>query len=241
MPPGNVQNKLFDYRGQEEAAKTITLDQIADGTGGRAFRGSNDLLSGFNSLAAPPEYIYYLSFYPEDMKPDGSFHTLKVTLPNYKSLAVKARKGYWAPAHAEDEAAQATREIREAVFSRDEVHDLPVGVRTQFFKTSDEDAKLKVIAHLDLRAVRFHKEAEANRDDVTVVCALFDRNGNFVKGTQKTVEMRVRDATLQAHLRSGVDVGLEFDVKTGAYLIRLVVRDAGGHQLAASNASAEIP
>jgi VWFA-related protein len=229
------------YEDQENIAKGLTLDELADGTGGTPFRSNNDLFAGFNSLAAPPEYIYYLGFYPENLKPDGSYHALKVTLPNQKGLSVKARKGYWAPAHAEDEAAQTSREIQEAVFSRDEVRDLPIDVHTEFFKPTDADARLKVITHLDLRAARFRKDEGRNRDDVTVVCALFDRNGNFVNGIQKVVEMRLKDESMPGRLSEGINVGSEFDVKAGAYMVRVVVRDAGGRQIAAENAAAEIP
>ena len=240
-PSGTLGEQIVRYERFEDIAKGLTLDELADGTGGTPFRNNNDLFAGFNSLAAPPEYIYYLGFYPQNLKPDGTYHALKVTLANGKGLSVKARKGYWAPSHVEDEAAQSSREIQEAVFSRDEVRDIPIDLHTQFFKPTDEDAKLKVITHLDLRAVRFHKEAERNRDDVTLVCALFDRNGNFLKGIQKTVEMRLKDESMPGRLRTGISVGTEFDVKTGAYMIRVVVRDAGGRQIAAANGSAEIP
>ncbi len=240
-PDGSMAEQIRQYEDQENISKGLTLDELADGTGGTPFRNNNDLFAGFNSLAAPPEHIYYLGFYPENLKPDGSYHALKVKLPNQKGLSIKARKGYWAPSHAEDEAAQSSREIQEAVFSRDEVRDLPIDMHTQFFKATEEDARLKVITHLDLRAARFRKEEGRNRDEVTLVCALFDRNGNFVKGIQKVVEMRLKDESMPGRLSSGIDVGAEFDVKSGAYMIRVVVRDAGGRQLAAANASAEIP
>ncbi len=240
-PEPSLGQMLLRYEGFENIAKTATLGELADATGGTAFRNNNDLLAGFNSLSAPPEHIYYLGFYPENLKPDGSYHSLKVTVPNVKGLSVKARKGYWAPSRVEDEAAQATREIQEAVFSRDEVRDLPIDLRTQFFKPTEDDARLKVITHIDLRAVRFHRESDRNRDDVTLVCALFDRNGNFVKGLQKLVEMRLKDESMPGRLRTGISVPAEFDVKTGAYMIRVVVRDAGGRQIASANGSAEIP
>ena len=237
----NVLQQLTQVEIQSSAVQGLTLDELADGTGGTAFRNNNDLLGGFNRLSAPPEYIYYLGFYPQDLKPDGTYHGLKVRLVNGKGLAVSARKGYWAPSHVEDEAAQSAREIAEAVFSRDLVSDLPIDLHTQFFKSSDEDARLKVIVHVDLKAVRFRKDEGKNRDDVTVVAAVFDRNGNFVTGTQKRVEMRLRDESMPRRLATGLSVGTDFDVKVGAYLIRVVVRDAEGHQLAASNASVEIP
>jgi len=74
-----------------------------------------------------------------------------------------------------------------------------------------------------------------------VVAALFDRNGNYVTGMQKLVEMRLLDQNMPRRLTTGISVGTDFDVKVGAYLIRVVVRDREGHQLAASNASVEIP
>ena len=240
-PDGRMGEQIRQYEDQENIAKGLTLDELADGTGGTPFRNNNDLLAGFNSLAAPPEHIYYLGFYPENLKPDGSYHALKVKLPNQKGLAIKARKGYWAPSHVEDESAQSSREIQEAVFSRDEVRDLPIDMRTQFFKATDDEAHLKVTTHLDLRAARFRKEEGRNRDDVTLVCALFDRNGNFVQGVQKVVELRLKDESMPGRLSNGIDVGAEFDVKTGAYMVREVVSDAGGRQLAAANAAAEIP
>jgi VWFA-related protein len=237
----NVEQQLSQVEMQSNTIEGLTLEELADGTGGTAFRNNNDLLGGFNRLSAPPEYIYYLGFYPQDMKPDGRYHGLKVTLANRKGLTISARKGYWAPSHAEDEAAQSAREIGEAVFSRDVISDLPIVLRTQFFKSSDEDAKLKVIVHVDLKALRFRKDEGRNRDDVTVVSTLFDRNGNFVTGIQKVVEMRLLDQNMTRRLTTGISVGTDFDVKVGAYMIRVVVRDREGHQLAASNGSVEIP
>jgi len=236
-----VSRQLGQLEIQSNTIQGLTLDELAAGTGGTAFRNSNDLVGGFNRLSAPPEYIYYLGFYPQSLKPDGSYHGLKVTLANGKGLSINARKGYWAPSHDEDAAEQAKREIGEAVFSRDVLSDLPIDVRTQFFKSSDEDARLKVIVHVDLKALRFRKEGDRSRDDVTVVSTLFDRNGNLVTGTQKVVEMRLRDETLPRRLASGISVGTDFDVKVGAYMVRVVVRDAEGRQLAAANATVDIP
>jgi hypothetical protein len=106
------------------------LGDLAHGTGGTAL-SQNDFLAEFNRLANPPEYVYYLGFYPKDLKPDGKFHEIKVTLANGKGLSVQARKGYWAPSHEEDAATAATREIGEAVFSRDELRDLPIDIHSR--------------------------------------------------------------------------------------------------------------
>ena len=228
------------YDNWANLAQGEILHNLADSTGGTAI-SDNDFAGGFDRLSRPPEYIYYLGFYPAALKPDGKFHEIKVKLAAGKGLTVQARKGYWAPSREEDAAATATREIGEAVFSRDELRDLPLDVHTQFFKTSEADAKLKITAHFDIRQLPFRKADDRNRDDVTMVCALFDANGNFVKGTQKIVELRLKDENLERHRASGITVNTDFDVKVGPYMVRVVARDAEGNTMATANDVVEIP
>ena len=113
------------------------LAELADGTGGNWFHDNNDLGEGFKRTAAAPEYYYVLGFSPENLKFDGSYHNLKVSLKKPAGFLLQARRGYYAPKHEMNEAAEAKREIEEALFSRDEWHDIPVQLQTQFFKSSD--------------------------------------------------------------------------------------------------------
>jgi len=228
------------YDNWANLAQGEILHNLAESTGGTAI-SDNDFVAGFNRLAHPPEYIYYLGFYPTVLKPDGKFHEIKVKLAEGKGLTVQARKGYWAPSREEDSAATATREIGEAVFSRDELRDLPLDIHTQFFKTSDVDARLKITAHFDIRQLPLRKADDRNRDDVTMVYALFDANGNFVKGIEKIVELRLKDENLERRRASGVTVITDFDVKVGPYVVRVVARDAEGNEMAAANDVVEIP
>lgn len=183
-----------------------------------------------------------LGFAPENLKPDGSFHTLKVTLSTGDKLNLQARHGYFAPKHGESEQAAAKEAIESEVFSREEIHELPVELHTQFFKPSDTEAKLKVLASVDLKLLQFRKDEGRNRNDLTIVSALFDNNGNFVTGMEKVVHMRLLDATM-ARLKQAppIKVTSNFDVKPGSYLIRLVVRDAEGKLMATENGAVEIP
>ncbi len=73
------------------------LEELADGTGGVFFHNNNDLDEGFRRVSARPEYSYVLAFSPKDVKFDGRYHKLKVTLNSYSKLTVQARKGYYAP------------------------------------------------------------------------------------------------------------------------------------------------
>ena len=58
---------------------------------------------------------------------------------------------------------------------------------------------------------------------------------------EKIVEMRLLDPTLNRLNHSGFTVKSSFDIKPGTYLVRLVVRDAEGSQMAARNGAVVIP
>ncbi|MGC2730709.1 MAG: hypothetical protein WA254_16070, partial [Candidatus Sulfotelmatobacter sp.] len=79
-----------------------------------------------------------------------------------------------------------------------------------------------------------------NNNVLTCVSALFNRNGNFVEGIEKTVTMKLKDETLEHKLSSGITLKTSFDVKPGSYLVRLVVRDAEGQMMSAENGTVEI-
>ena len=229
------------YRLQQESRQSDVLWSMANGTGGQGFANSNDLAGGFRRLVAAPETSYLIGFVPQNLKYDGHFHSLKVALTSKEKYAIQARSGFYAPKRVETPADAVKQEIEEAVLSQEEQHGLPVQLHTQYYKVDATDAKLAILAHVDIGRIRFDKLDGRNNNDLTIVAALFDRNGNFVTATEKVLEMRLRDATLERLSHTGVTVKSSFDVKPGAYLVRLVVRDSRAAQLSAENGVVEIP
>ena len=250
-PAGDISQRTFDanaerlkdqYRHMDATASADVMAEMAAGTGGTFIQNTNDLAGGLTRLATAPEYIYMLGFAPDNLKPDGSFHPLKVTVNSARKLNLQARHGYFAPKKPESEEAAAKEVIDEAVFSRDEIHELPVELHTQFFKPSDTQATLKVLATVDLKQLAFRKDQDRNKNDLTIVSALFDTNGNFVSGVRKILQMRLLDTTMEKLKQTPpVKISSSFDVAPGSYLIRLVVRDSEGHLMATENGAVQIP
>ncbi len=221
-------------------AQSDVLITLAEDTGGSYFQNNNDFDEGFRRVAETPEYSYVLAFTPQNLKLDGSFHTLKVTLKNPQKMTLQARRGYYAPQGFADPEQQAKQEVEDEMFSQEELHQLPVKLHTQFFKSSDADAKLVVLAHVDVQHLHFRKADGRNNNVLTCVSALFNRNGGFVQGTEKIVTMHLKDDTLDHKLTSGITLKTSFDVKPGSYLVRLVVRDSEGQMMSAENGTVEI-
>lgn len=222
------------------SADSDVMAELADATGGRFFHNDNGLFEGFRQLVTQPEYIYILGFSPQNLKLDGARHGLKVTLKNPKGFDLQARNAYYAPLHAVNSEEQARQEIQEAVFSRDEIQELPVDLNLQYARAGDTAVKLNVLAKVNLKQLRFRKADDRNLNTLTVVASVFDRNGNFVTGIQRIVELRLRDQTLDS-LTSGITVKTTLDITPGSFLVRLVVRDSEGQTMSARNGVVEIP
>jgi VWFA-related protein len=228
------------YEIASNTAQENVLRDLSDGTGGTYYHNSNDLYAGLQRIASTPEFYYVLGFSPQNLKLDGRFHSIKVEVKNPPKLSVQARRGYYAPKHPPDAAEAAKQDIEDALFSQEELHDLPVDLHTQFFKASDTDAQLAVLVHIDARHLHFSRDEGRNVNQLTIVSGLFDRNGRFISANEKVLDMHLKDETLSHKLDRGFTLKTSFDVKPGAYVVRLVVRDAGG-QISAANGAIEIP
>ncbi len=234
-----IQDKTT-FRPLEAEAEADELIALGEGTGG-SVNLNNDFAGGVRKAAAKPEYLYVLGFSPQNLKLDGSFHALKVTLNSGEKVTLQARRGYWAPKHAEDPVAVSRQEIENAVFSRDEIHTLPVEMHTKLLPPGAEGT-LAVLTSVDLKQIHLRKEEDRNRNDLTIVAAVFDANGNFIEGKQKILQLRLRDETVKSlDQKPPVTIDTNFNMKPGAYLIRLVVRDNEGQDLTAENAGVQIP
>jgi VWFA-related protein len=229
------------FERESALATEESLAEIADGTGGTFYHNNNDLAEGFRRVAARPEYLYILGFSPQNLKFDGNIHALKVTLKPSSGYTLQSRHGYYAPKHEANAAEQAKQEITEALFSRDEMRDIPVDFQTQFFKPTPDSASLAVVARVDVRQLHFQKVDGRNRDTLTIVSGVFDRNGNLIHGTEKTVDMKLKDETLATRVASGIAVKSSFDLIPGKYVVRVVVRDSEGQMMAARNGVVDIP
>ena len=230
-----------NFRAQAQDELTLVLQEFADGTAGTFVQHTNDLAGGMQKMATPPEFSYVLAFSPQNPKPDGNFHKLKVELTGNQKYEINARRGYYAPKKTEDPEEFAKGEVEQAVFGRDEIADMPMELRTQYFKKTADDAQLSIITRLDVKGLHFAKLDDRNCNKLTIVTAIFDGDGNYVLGQEKTVNLKLTTAGYQHVLNSGLGLKTSFDLKPGKYMVRQVVREHEGAQMSARSGAVEIP
>jgi VWFA-related protein len=83
-------------RGYSMTLSEDVMAEFADGTGGTFFHNSNDLEGGLQALTVVPEYVYLIELSLQNVKQNGEYHPLKVTV-DQDGLKVVARRGYFAP------------------------------------------------------------------------------------------------------------------------------------------------
>ncbi|HEV7507712.1 MAG TPA: VWA domain-containing protein [Thermoanaerobaculia bacterium] len=87
--------------GEQQVTRTAgkeSLFAMARGTGGELFEGSNDLSSAMSGMMQRTSLTYVLTFQPDKVKPDGTYHKLRVELKNApRGTRVAFRPGWYAP------------------------------------------------------------------------------------------------------------------------------------------------
>jgi VWFA-related protein len=211
---------LAQYIRTEERVQDDVLGELTDGTGGLFFHDRNDMERSLLESATEPNVSYVLGFVPEPLKLDGKYHQLKVAQVNKQKWALQARHGYFAP-HGESNPEDAEKqEIEQGVFSQTEMQDFPTQCQTQSFASAD-GIHLAVLARYE--------------DNLTIVTAVFDDNGNLLEGRKKIIEMNLTDASRARLNKEGLKVKSSFTLPPGSYLVRIVVRDSEGVQMSALN------
>ena len=86
-----------DIAGHREGGRE-TLFNMAKSTGGELYENFNDLSAAMGQMMRRTGITYVLSFQPDDLKPDGSYHKLRVELKNApRGARVVYRPGFYAP------------------------------------------------------------------------------------------------------------------------------------------------
>jgi VWFA-related protein len=241
MPSPELSTLIHIYATARKDADTGTLAEIAEGTGGQFFHDNNDLLAGLRKILLPPEVSYVLTFSPADLKADGAFHALKVTLASGHGLTIQARKGYFAPKQQVSPEEVAKTEIREAVYSSYPIQDLPLTFETEVRKAEGQNEDIAVQGQLDIRNLPFEKQGDLNLDNVVFAVGLFDHDGKYVSGSQQTYSLSLTDTTRAEMEKRGLSLKTHVSAKAGAYTVRVVVRDSQGGKMAATSKAVEVP
>jgi VWFA-related protein len=212
------------------------MARISESTGGEYFHDNNSMLRGLRETIAP-DVKYLLGFQQPDVH-DGLYHPLKVRLAGTPHYEVIARPGYLAPAADEQPPAPAEAFDR-AVTADTDLTGLGASITASQGKDSPSGPSLHAVAHLNLKSVAFHQEADQYQQQITYIAVLYDSHGSYVAGGKSVIDLNLTAPNFERLKEAGINFSLDLGAPPGTYRLRSVVQDKTG-QIASASQPVEI-
>jgi VWFA-related protein len=217
-------------------AFTDALDAVAGSelvssdSGGFTVRNTNDLSGGIQRIAKETQAYYLLGYVPTNTARDGKFRKIQVKLADGKGLQVRARKGYFSATESGKSALVAKKGtdpvIQSALDSPWAEDAIPLRM-TAFVgdeKTMGKAAVL-VATEIDIRALEFEQKDGRSLADLQFLLVVAHReSGEFFRYDQG-VTMKLQPWTRERLNRFWYPIVRDFELKSGDYQAKIVVRD----------------
>ena len=143
----------------DHLASQHTMDNMAESTGGKSFKNSNDLVLGLRSGIEDGSTYYTLTYYPENKNWDGQFRRIQVK-SDHGNMNLRYREGYYAvdPEKINKEDSDAVAENFSRLLGLDTPAATQVVFQAQVQPPSEKSKKVVVTFHVDPRTLAFEKK-----------------------------------------------------------------------------------
>ncbi len=202
----------------------LVFEQLAPQTGGRIFRGRNDLDAKIASSVEDGDSFYALSYYPSNRDWDGKYRKIRIAMRNPQLIA-RTRNGYYAAPDLPLTTQEMDRMLSRAVINPLSYHSLELQARAHLSGKEPRTANVTV----DIDANQLHwetPESGKRRCEITVVTAGFSSKGLVVAHAVKELEVVVNEQKYAELTKRGMVMNLAMALPPTAVRMRVVARDS---------------
>lgn len=232
---------IFDQiKSANREVQNDPLAVLAEGTGGHFYHDRNDLDVGLKEMATAPDVSYVLTFYPASLKRNSASHTLKVKLPELRTMNVSARRGYVAPSPNLSDSEKKKGRLDIAALAGDIQNAIPAQVMTDVVRSATGELTLKVSIHIDANKLPFQSQGDRRVERLIFITALFDLQDHFVTGVQGIMDLRLKDETMATVSGQGLDANLSVQAPPGNYRMRQVIQEVSDGRIMAINRAVDM-
>jgi len=236
------------YARLQELSVNEALTSIADGTGGRFIRGTNDVAAGLGEIVADNVSSYLVAYSPSHTDARARFHRVEVRIPGRPDLQVRARRGYFsgdgraAATATEGDEARRERDLRTGLSSLVPRREVPVQMRADFIDRPPEGAQLVLSAHVDAKDVRFLRTGGRYKAELEFVRVVADESGRIVAAADgKTAALDLTTSTYEKTVEDGIGFQSIVALPPGRYEVRMAVREGRTSQVGSARQWVEVP
>lgn len=232
-----------------DAAANVGADALAADTGGFTVTNTNDLATGLARLTRESRTYYLLGYEPKDKRQDGRFRKIQVEVRR-PDVAVRARKGYYAPG-GKQTAADATikrdpgapdpavaRALDAVVGDRE----IPLRLTTYVLGAAAEGRVTVVLtAEADPAALALENAGGTFQGAMETFSLVSARDTGEVGRHQRVVELALRPEVRAQMAKTWVPVSHRFELPPGRYQASLAVRDKKSGRMGSVRQSFDVP
>ena len=228
----------------ERISSHVTMNEMADRTGGRAFINTNDLAASMSSSVDDGSTYYTLEYYPENKKWDGQFRSIQVR-SSRQGVSLRYRAGYYAL-----DLEKANKEDSDAVaesFSRALQVDAPAATQVVFQAQvqppSEKSKKVVVTFHIDPRTLAFeHKEGGNEFAHLSCTVWAYGKDKDKPTMSNGTVNANLSAKDYQQMMQQRfLPCDRQLDLKPGTYALRMGVLDRATNKMGTASAQVVVP
>lgn len=225
------------------------LAYLAEETGGRLYKNSNDLNLGIDKMLEDQSGYYLIGYQPDSDTFDPKKRrfnklTIKVKRPN---LQVRYRSGFFG---VEDENvslnkpnATPVQQLGNAVTSPFVVNDIPIRLNTLFGNDKKLGTYLRPLMHIDAKTLNFEKQTDGKyQTSFNLVAMTFGDNGVPVDQFSKSYTLTLTEKAYKIILEKGFIYNLDVPIKkAGAYQFRVALQDTKNNKIGSATQFIEVP
>lgn len=219
-----------------------TMNQIADGTGGKAFYNRNDVDSELRAGLDDGATYYTLSYYPENKNWDGKFRSIAVRTSR-PEVELRYRLGYYAldpEALSKDEAKGIAEDFSRAL-SPDAPSATAVLFQAGVVPPPDKSNKVTINFAVDPHTLTFNKQSDGlQHAAVSCVVWAFSGKGNPIRsegGRTAALQPDVFQRVMQSYFPCQRTI----ELKPGRYTLRMGVLDRTNNQYGTATTQVTVP
>jgi VWFA-related protein len=223
------------YKGEEG------LFYMANETGGELFKDANNLRDPLSRVLTRTSLTYLLTFERSDLKTDGAYHRLKVKAKLPPGARMAHRSGYYAPRpYKELDSLERSLLASDSIASSVPRSELALNVLTAPFRAGEESAYVPVIVEVGGRGLLTEQAGDKlNVDFFGYVSDLKGEMRDFF--TQRVALDLDKKQGRKSLENSGIKYYGHFDLPSGSYRLRVLVRNADTGRTGVTTARIDVP
>jgi VWFA-related protein len=217
------------------------LYRISNDTGGRFFKGNNDIAAGLERIDDEIRARYTLAFHSTNQNFDGGFRKLRVDVSRPNAQVI-ARSGYYAIAHDEIvPLSPADKKLLAGIASALTAPTLPLFLELSSFRSRGGRYIVPLSFEVPPSAIKFDQKADKQLMQLEVLGVVRETDEKVLSRLGGSFDVSLSAEQYQSILSNNIFYRQDIELAPGTYGIDLIVRDRLSGKIAAKREKLILP